>query len=83
MSYRAKQASLNTASKFFEFALVSLLKEQKEPKIDFQTNLMAMQPQSKRSHSSVPKTDSFNTTDVNKKNHAKLLNYSTTPVENQ
>ena len=42
-----------------------------------------MQPQSKRSYSSVPKTDSFNTTDVKKEDHGELLNYSITPVENQ
>ena len=69
MSYRAKQASSNTASQFIEFALVSLLKEQEEPKNAIHTNLLAMQPLSKRSFSSVPKTDSFNTTDINKEDH--------------
>ena len=83
MSYRAKQASSNTASKFIEFALVPLLKELEEPKKAIHTNLLAMQPQSKRSYSSVPKADSFNTTDVNKEDHGELLNYSITPVENQ
>ena len=83
MSYRAKQASSNTASKFIEFALFSLLKELEEPKNAIHTNLLAMQPQSKRSYSSVPKTDSCNTTDVNKEDHGQLLNYSITPVENQ
>ena len=69
MSYRAKQASSNTASKFIEFALVPLLKELEEPKNAIHINLLAMQPLSKRSFSSVPKTDSFNTTDINKEDH--------------
>ena len=42
-----------------------------------------MQPLSKRSYSSVPKTDGCNTTDVNKEDHGELLNYSITPVHNQ
>ena len=83
MSYRAKQASSNTASKFIEFALVPLLKELEEPKNAIHTNLLAMQSLSKRSNSSVPKTDSFNTTDVNKEDHGQLLNYSVTHLQNQ